>query len=141
MSSFVDPPRGGKAVIRPPHLRLVHPAPPTPPRRRRGVAKPVEDVFTPAEVARLRLAFTNALDRFRTWERLAEAMGVHRDTVRGAGRYFTLTANTLTRMRCKAARASAARRTAGYAGTRSRIGSPGATYTCSSTFWRFACLE
>lgn len=96
MRSFTDPPRGGKGPIRPP-LRLVHPAPPSPPRRRRGVAPPVEDVFTPAEVARLRLAFANARPRFGSWARLAEAMGVHEDTVRLAGVRHTLTAGVAYR--------------------------------------------
>ena len=57
----------------------------------------MEDVFTAAEVARLRLAFRNALDRFHTWERLAQAMGVHRDTVRLAGVRHTLTAGVAYR--------------------------------------------
>jgi plasmid maintenance system antidote protein VapI len=54
-------------------------------------------VLTPAEVARIRLAISNALPRFRTWERLAEAMGVHRDTVRLAGVRHTLTAGVAYR--------------------------------------------
>jgi hypothetical protein len=96
MPSFFDPPRGGKAVIRPP-LRLVHPAPPPKPRRRRGVAHPVEDVFDAAQVARLRLAFNNARKRFGGWQPLADAMGVHIDTLRGAGKYRRLTAGVAYR--------------------------------------------
>jgi hypothetical protein len=96
MPTFTDPPSGGKAVIRPP-LRLVHPAPPPKPRRRRGVARPVEDVFDAADVAKLRLAIDNARARFGSWERLAEAMGVHRDTVRLAGVRHTLTAGVAYR--------------------------------------------
>ena len=96
MSSIVEPPSGGKGQIRPP-LRLVHPAPPQPPRRRRGVAHPVEDVFTAEEVARLRLAISNARTRLGSWERLADAMGVHVDTVRLAGVRHTLTAGVAYR--------------------------------------------
>ena len=79
------------------HLRLVHPAPPQPPRRRRGVARPVEDVFTDAEVARLRLAIDNARLRMRGWRYLADAMGVHVDTVRLAGVRHTLSAGVAYR--------------------------------------------
>ncbi len=96
MSSFTDPPSGGKAAIRPP-LRLVHPAPPPKPRRRRGVARAVEDVFTDAEVARLRLAIDNARKRLGSWQRLADAMGVHVDTVRLAGVRHTLSAGVAYR--------------------------------------------
>jgi hypothetical protein len=96
MPTFTEPPTGGKGQIRPP-LRLVHPAPPSPPRRRRGVASHVEDVFNDAEVARLRLAFDNARRAWGSWERLAEAMGVHRDTVRLAGMRHTLTAGVAFR--------------------------------------------
>lgn len=96
MSSFTDPPTGGKAAIRTP-LRLVHPAPPPKPRRRRGVARPVEDVFTDAERARLRLAIDNARRCVGGWHRLAEAMGVHVDTVRLAGVRHTLSAGVAYR--------------------------------------------
>lgn len=96
MSFSHDPPNGGKAAIRSP-LRLVHPAPPPKPRRRRGVARAVEDVFTDVEVARLRLAIGNARTRFGGWERLAEAMGVHHDTVRLAGVRHTLAAGVAYR--------------------------------------------
>lgn len=96
MSKLTDPPDGGKAVIRSP-LRLVHPAPPPKPKRRRGVARPVEDVFTAEEVAKLRLAIDNARKHLRGWQPLADAMGVHLDTLRGAGRYRTLTAGVAYR--------------------------------------------
>lgn len=96
MPTFTEPPNGGKGQIRPP-LRLVHPAPPPKPRRRRGVARPVEDVFTDAEIARLRLAMVNARARFGGWQRLADAMGVHVDTVRLAGVRHTLTAGVAYR--------------------------------------------
>jgi hypothetical protein len=96
MRSLTDPPNGGKGQIRPP-LKLVHPAPPSPPRRRRGAARPVEDVFTDADVAKLRLAFDNARKRLGSWDRLAEAMGVHVDTVRLAGVRHTLTAGVAYR--------------------------------------------
>ena len=96
MPSLTDPPNGGKGQIRPP-LRLVHPAPPPKRRRRRGVARPVEDVFTDAEVARLRLAIENARKLLGGWQRLADAMGVHVDTVRLAGVRHTLTAGVAYR--------------------------------------------
>lgn len=96
MSFSHDPPNGGKAAIRPP-LRLVHPAPPPKPRRRRGVARAVEDVFNDAEVARLRLAIDNARRRLGGWQRLADAMGVHFDTVRLAGVRHTLSAGVAYR--------------------------------------------
>lgn len=96
MSTFTEPPTGGKGQIRAP-LRLVHPAPPPKPRRRRGTARPVEDVFSPAEVAKLRLAMVNARRAWGSWERLAEAMGVHHDTVRLAGVRHTLTAGVAYR--------------------------------------------
>lgn len=91
-----EPPRGGSGQIRPP-LRLVRPAPPPKPRRRRGVATFVEDVFTAAEVARLRLAFDNARRRLGGWPKLAAAMGVSKDTVRLAGVRHTLTAGVAYR--------------------------------------------
>lgn len=97
MPSSHEPPRGGSGQIRP-RLRLVHPAPPPAPKRRRGIAKYIEDVFAPSEVACLRLAIVNAVkSRFRTWEHLAKAMGVHRDTVRLAGVRHTLTAGVAYR--------------------------------------------
>lgn len=96
MPKLTDPPDGGKAVIRPP-LRLVHPAPPPKPKRRRGTARPVEDVFTAEEVAKLRLAMENASKRLGSWRALADAMGVHHDTAYGAGRYRTLTAGVAYR--------------------------------------------
>jgi hypothetical protein len=96
MPTLTDPPDGGKAVIRSP-LRLVHPAPPPKPRRRRGVARAVEDVFDEAQTAKLRLAIVNARARFGSWQRLADAMGVHRDSVRLAGVRPTLTAGIAIR--------------------------------------------
>jgi len=96
MPKLTDPPDGGKAVIRSP-LRLVHPAPPPKPKRRRGTARPVEDVFTAEEVAKLRLAIDNARKRFGSLRRLADAMGVHVDTVRLAGVRHTLTAGVAYR--------------------------------------------
>lgn len=96
MPSLTDPPNGGKGQIRPP-LRLVHPAPPPKPRRRRGTARPVEDVFNDAEVARLRLAIHNARKRLGGWQHLADAMGVHVDTVRLAGVRHTLSAGVAYR--------------------------------------------
>jgi hypothetical protein len=89
MPSSHEPPFGGSGQIRPP-LRLVPKNPPPKPRRRRGVARPVEDVFDEAQTAKLRLAITNARTRFSSWQRLADAMGVHVDTLRGAGRYRSL---------------------------------------------------
>jgi len=96
MSFSHDPPRGGSGQNRPP-LRLVHPAPLPKQRRRRGVARPVEDVFNDAEVARLRLAIDNARRRLGGWQRLADAMGVHRDTLRLAGVRHTLSAGVAYR--------------------------------------------
>ncbi len=96
MPSLTDPPNGGNGQIRPP-LRLVHPAPPPKPRRRKGVARPVEGVFTDAEVARLRPAIDNARRRVGGWQRLADAMGVHVDTVRLAGVRHTLSAGVAYR--------------------------------------------
>jgi hypothetical protein len=95
MRSFRHPPKGGKAL-----LRLVVSAPPSKPRRRRGVAPAVEDVFTHAEVARLRLAIDNARKRLGGWQVLADAMGVHCDTVRLAGQRHTLTAGVAYRFAC-----------------------------------------
>ncbi len=90
----IDPPAGR-------HLRLVRPEPQKPERRRstrkRGVRPTVEDVFSPAEVARLRLAMANARARFGGWQRLADAMDVHVDTVRLAGVRHTLTAGVAYR--------------------------------------------
>lgn len=96
MPKLTDPPNGGKGQFRPP-LRLVHPAPPPKPRRRRGVVRPVEDVFNGAEVAKLRLAIDNARKLFGGWQRLADAMGMHVDTVRLAGVRHTLTAGVAYR--------------------------------------------
>jgi len=90
-----DPRAEGQRPFR--ALRLVHPAPPPKPRRRRGAARPVEDVFDAADVAKLRLAFDNARKRFGSWDRLADAMGVHVDTVRLAGVRHTLTAGVAYR--------------------------------------------
>src|SRR5262245_56699182 len=90
-----DPPATGPSPRR--FVRLLRlvpsfPEPPAPRRRVRGPNHHVEDVFTPAEVARLRLAFANARKACGSWEKLATAMGVHQDTVRLAGKRHTLTA-------------------------------------------------
>ena len=91
-----DPRAAGQQ--RPPRvLRLVQPAPPPKPRRRRGAAHHVEDVFNTVESARLRLAFHNARTCFGSWAKLAQAMGVHEDTVRLAGKRHALSAGVAYR--------------------------------------------
>ena len=82
MPSFTDPPRGGKGPIRLP-LRLVHPAPPSPPRRGRKRIH-ANDLFTPEELRRLRAAFRNAREKFGSWPRLCKAMGVGYQPVKDA---------------------------------------------------------
>lgn len=82
MASFTDPPNGGKGQIRPP-LRLVHPAPPQPPPRRRPGARPPSP-FTDAENARLRAALLSARRAFSTWACLAAALYTTEGSVRHA---------------------------------------------------------
>lgn len=89
--------RGGGDPSAPRLLKLVHPAPPPKPQRRRGTARLVEDVFDAAQTARLRLAIDNARKKLGGWQRLADAVGVHVDTLRGAGRDRTITAGVAYR--------------------------------------------
>lgn len=76
MPTFTEPPNSGKGQIRP-LLRLVHPAPPKPPRERHRRAS----TFTADEETRLKAALRNARTLFGTWRLLAAAMGVQRDTL------------------------------------------------------------
>ncbi len=82
MPTFTEPPNGGKGQIRPPLLRLVHPAPPPAKRRRRHEGR----VFTTEEHARARAALNGARARWRTWKELGEAMGCSPDVLRKAAR-------------------------------------------------------
>lgn len=88
---------GAPGATRPRFVRLLRlvpsfPEPPAPRRRVRGPNQHVENVFTPTEVARLRLAFQNARKACGSWKKLAAMMGVHEDTVRLAGKRHVLTA-------------------------------------------------
>ena len=78
MPSSHEPPTGGKAEIRP--LRLVHPAPPKPPREKRKRVP----TFTAEEQARLRAALKNARPLLGTWARLAAAMRVAMHSIQDA---------------------------------------------------------
>ena len=74
MRDDTRPPREGQDLpaIRPP-LRLVHPAPPKPPRaKHRRPAPP----FTAEEESRIRAALTTSRCTFGTWVALASAMGL-----------------------------------------------------------------
>jgi hypothetical protein len=68
MGSFTDPPSGGKGPIRPP-LRLVHPAPPSTPTRRRP--RHEGRVFTRDEQDALRATLRNLRAQWGTWNALA----------------------------------------------------------------------
>lgn len=97
MPSFVDPPSGGKGPIRPP-LRLIHPAPPPRPKvkRRRHEGR----VFTREEQAKLRAAIANAARAFGGLSKLADAMGVHVNTLATAkaGRRYGVSAALAVRL-------------------------------------------
>jgi len=93
MSTFTDPPNGGNAVIRPP-LRLVHPAPPKPPKTRhqRGAT------FTADEVSRLRAVLRNARAMFGTWGRAAIALRVPEGALRKAANTRPVSADLAVRL-------------------------------------------
>lgn len=74
MPTFTEPPSGGKGQIR---LRLVHPSPPKPPKRRHRRAS----VWTADEEARLRAALKSARVAFGSWGLLAAAMGTCPNTL------------------------------------------------------------
>src|SRR5262245_26646317 len=75
-------PRGPGQGAHPRALRLVHPAPPKPVRRKGSRPPPL---WTADECARLRAALRNARTRFGSWQKLADAMGVTRETIQAKG--------------------------------------------------------
>lgn len=84
MSSFTDPPNGGKAPIRPP-LRLIHPAPADPPPKKRRGRGPRPSAFTPEEERVARAALNTARQLFGSWKKLARALHFARGTLEHVG--------------------------------------------------------
>lgn len=81
MRSLTDPPNGGKGQIRPP-LKLVHPAPPKEPKKRRR--RHEASVFTAEEQAKLRVSLGVARRAHGGRTRLAAAMGCSVNALKSA---------------------------------------------------------
>jgi hypothetical protein len=81
MPPITEPPTGGKGQIRPPHLRLIHPSPPKPSKRRYRKRPPI---FTIAETQRLQAALRHARALFGTWACAADALRVVKETLLAA---------------------------------------------------------
>lgn len=72
------PPRGGQDPSAPRHLRLVSPAAPKEPRKKRRRPPPI---FSPDESARIRAALRHARVLFGGWECAADALYLRKNHV------------------------------------------------------------